>query len=511
MALSPKGYEYGIQPRGSHPFWDNTGDITGVDATVDVGTGTGTPEASVDSSYDEGLVTLAFHFDGLKGSVGPQGPQGETGPAGPKGDTGETGPAGPAGPQGETGPQGIQGETGATGPKGDQGIQGETGAQGPQGIQGPQGLQGETGPAGPQGVKGDTGERGPQGLPGNDGVTPVISATATVDNNTGTPSVNVTKTGSDAAPNYNFAFSNIKGERGLQGNVGPQGPAGQDGESVDFYGPDGEGSTQLVGSLSEISVYNTIDSAETPKSSGDVLPKLEGGAQIDFAHTEGGSSSGCSLYMFGIGDWDGTTPSRSIPIIKSLADSSVQWREMGWCRPRLYSWSWQAEGNMDPSGLYDYLTDSTKQRLLIQYTLSNFSVFQYSTGNLKIFNGTSFETRAFSSAVDGGNANWNVPLEIDKNFSGGDWAFTFNKLNKGGPGMPYIAITLDNNNTINCLYEVVAVRPVVDTVNEEVTFAFTIQLTSILGDDKILVPDIYPLLTATATPANYLRYLEVAK
>ena len=44
--------------------------------------------------------------------VGPQGPQGETGPQGPKGDPGETGPAGPQGDPGETGPQGPAGADG---------------------------------------------------------------------------------------------------------------------------------------------------------------------------------------------------------------------------------------------------------------------------------------------------------------------------------------------------------------------------------------------------------------
>ena len=83
---------------------------------------------------------------------GPQGPQGEPGPAG------EQGPAGPTGPQGPTG------ETGPAGPKGDTGPAGETGPAGPKGDTGP---AGEAGPAGPQG------EPGPANLV-------VITATASI-------------------------------------------------------------------------------------------------------------------------------------------------------------------------------------------------------------------------------------------------------------------------------------------------------------------------------------------
>ena len=53
--------------------------------------------------------------------------------------------------QGPAGPQGLQGEVGPAGPQGPQGLQGEVGPAGPQG---PQGLQGEVGPAGPKGEKG---------------------------------------------------------------------------------------------------------------------------------------------------------------------------------------------------------------------------------------------------------------------------------------------------------------------------------------------------------------------
>lgn len=65
-----------------------------------------------------------------------------------------------------------------------------------------------------KGEKGDTGERGATGAAAGFG-----TPTATVDANTGTPSVTVTATGSNTAKVFNFAFRNLKGAKGDSGST----------------------------------------------------------------------------------------------------------------------------------------------------------------------------------------------------------------------------------------------------------------------------------------------------
>lgn len=71
------------------------------------------------------------------------------------------------------------------------------------------------------------GEQGEQGEPG--AAAGFGQATATVDETTGTPSVDVTTSGPDTAKVFNFAFSGLKGETGAKGDTGNKGDTGATG------------------------------------------------------------------------------------------------------------------------------------------------------------------------------------------------------------------------------------------------------------------------------------------
>lgn len=128
-------------------------------------------------------------------------------------------------------------------------------------------------------VLGPTGQ-GPITIPtvsgptGPTGATPDISATATVTNTVGNPTVSVSRSITGANTTFTFAFANLKGKDGGDGGVGPTGPTGPGGGPgpVGPTGPQGPGGTLTVQNNGGVTI-DTWNSGEN----GTIKIKLDDG------------------------------------------------------------------------------------------------------------------------------------------------------------------------------------------------------------------------------------------
>lgn len=187
---------------------DGSGSTPTITASATVSPDPGIPACNVVKTGTDEYPNFAFNFSGLKGEQGSQGIPGQDGQNGSDGITPVI--SATASASNTTGVPAVTVTRTGTDAAPNFDFYFEN-------------LKGERGLAGP------TGETGPQGPSGNDGVTPNITATGSVTNTTGVPSVTITKTGTDLAPNFDFAFDNIKGEQGVQGDPGRNGADGSDG------------------------------------------------------------------------------------------------------------------------------------------------------------------------------------------------------------------------------------------------------------------------------------------
>ncbi len=146
-----------------------------------------------------------------------------------------------------------------------------------------------------------TGIKGTDGINGTDGVTPKISAAATADSTTGTPQVTVDVSGTTAAPDFSFYFSGIKGEKGEQGAQGAKGDKGDTGAQ----GVQGEQGVQGVqgiqgeaGTTPSITATASVNTDTTGTARCDVTKTGEDTApsfSFDFYNIEGSGSGGSGM------------------------------------------------------------------------------------------------------------------------------------------------------------------------------------------------------------------------
>ena len=116
------------------------------------------------------------------------------------------------------------------------------------------------------GEKGDKGDTGAAGAAAT-----ITSVTATVDANTGTPSVTVTPGGTAQARTFAFAFKNLKGAKGDKGDPGAAGTDGAKGDKGDPGATGAKGKDAPTITACTINVNGTAITGQLTMSEGEPI------------------------------------------------------------------------------------------------------------------------------------------------------------------------------------------------------------------------------------------------
>lgn len=205
--------------------------ITQAEASIDANVGIPEVEASL-SDGDDGQKKLTLVFKNLKGEPGTNGQDGATGAKGEPGADGKSVTSATATINDATGTPEVTVNV-AEGEDGQKKL--EFAFKNLKGAKGDAFEYSDFTEEQLAALKGEPGKDGTDGEPGKDGVDgkSVTEAAATVDANVGDPSVDVeVGKATDGGVKLTFSFKNIKGQPGADGSNGSDGSDGADGKSI---------------------------------------------------------------------------------------------------------------------------------------------------------------------------------------------------------------------------------------------------------------------------------------